>query len=345
MEEKIRYACIGAGGIARKKHMRGYSRIPQVEITAVCDSNPEAAARLANDFGVSRVYTDYQELLKKERPDLVSVCTPNATHKAITIEALRQGANVHVEKPIALTEAEALEIAAAEKQYGRIVQAGLNKRYLGSTLLIKKLLEEDFFGHIYHVRCGWERNSGIPGVGRWFTDKALSGGGALIDLGVHYLDLALYVMGWHKPCRASGSLSSNFLQKGGRIRRGYQSSSGTVNVEDMANGSIIMETGQTLLFCFSWASNIQEEIQYLEACGTKAGFKIQNGQLQLYTQLGGTMFTLTPDEATLPLDADECLAFVNCLLNKDSREVTMEQSIQVMQLIDMIYHSFVEWKD
>ena len=146
MEEKIRYACIGAGGIARKKHMRGYSRIPQVEITAVCDSNPEAAARLANDFGVSRVYTDYQELLKKERPDLVSVCTPNATHKAITIEALRQGANVHVEKPIALTEAEALEIAAAEKQYGRIVQAGLNKRYLGSTLLIKKLLEEDFFG-------------------------------------------------------------------------------------------------------------------------------------------------------------------------------------------------------
>lgn len=345
MEQILRYACIGAGGIARKKHLNGYSRLSSVKPVAVCDTNLEAAKRLASDFGISGVYTDYKELLKRERPDLVSVCTPNALHKEITVEALKHGCNVHVEKPIALNENEAKEIAAAEKRYGKQVQVGLNKRYLGNTILVKRLLDAGFFGHIYHTRCGWERNSGIPGVGRWFTNKALSGGGALIDLGVHYLDLALSVMGWPEPEKVSGSISNTFLLEGNRIRRGYLSSSGTIDVEDMANGSVIMKSGQTLLFCFSWASNIEEEIQYIEALGTKAGFKIQNGKLTLYTQLGGSMFTMIPDETTLPLDQNEFQSFVDCIRTGQKPEATVEQGIRVMKLIDMIYDSFVQWKD
>lgn len=343
MEGKLRYACIGAGGIARKKHMNGYSKLPEVELVAVCDLCEEAAESLAKDFDVEKVYTDYKEMFEKERLDIVSICTPNATHKDITIAALAHGCNVHVEKPVTLNAKEAQEIADAEKKYGKLVQVGLNKRYLSNMILIKRLLKQEYFGHIYNVRVGWERNSGIPGVGRWFTDKELSGGGALIDLGVHYLDLAMLTMGWPEPERASGSLSTNFLEEGNRIRRGYKSSNGVVNVEDLAQGAVIMKNGQTLMFCFSWASNIEEEVQFIQAYGTKAGFEIRNNELKLFTQLDKTMFTMIPDPKTLPLDGNEFQSFVDNIKKGTERESTVQQAIQVMNLIDMIYDDFVMW--
>ena len=339
MSEKLRYACIGAGGIARKKHLNGYSKLPQVDIVAICDTSRPAAEALAREFSIPRVYTDYRQMLAAEKPDLVSVCTPNATHKDITVYALSQGCHVHVEKPMALNAAEAQEILDAQKRYGKLVQVGLNKRFLGSTVLLRRLMQEGFFGDIYRVRCGWERNSGIPGVGRWFTDKALSGGGALIDLGVHYLDLAMWVLNWPTPQKVLGSLSSSFLSAGNRIRRGYKSADGPVNVEDGASGSVQMASGQTLDYCFSWASNIEREVRYLEAYGSQAGFRLENDSLHLFTQLGGTMFTLTPDEATLPLDENEFQSFVDAITQDKTPEASAEQGYRVLSLIDMIYEN------
>lgn len=341
-EQKLRYGCIGAGGIARKKHMNGYSKLPNVELAAVCDSNIEAAKALARDFGVARVYGDFCEMLEKEHLDIVSVCTPNATHKDITVKALSMGCNVHVEKPMALNAAEAREIVEAEKRYGKKVMVGLNKRFLGVTVLIKRLMDEGFFGDIYHVRCGWERDSGIPGVGRWFTDKSLSGGGALIDLGVHYMDLAMYILGWSEPERVAGTLSNNFLTEGTRIRRGYKSADGVIDVEDMAAGCVVMKSGQTLDYCFNWAANIEKEIRYIDAYGTKAGFRLENDGLKLFTQLGGTMFTLVPDEATMPLDGNEFRSFAESIISDTPTEATAEQGLRVMELIDMIYASSVD---
>ena len=339
MRKKLRYACIGAGGIAQKKHLNGYSKLPQVTLAAICDTNRPAAEALAQEFNIPHVYTDYREMLEKESLDLVSVCTPNATHKDITVYALSQGCHVHVEKPMALNAVEAQEILDAQKKYGKLVQVGLNKRFLSNTVLLRRLLHEDFFGDLYRVRCGWERNSGIPGVGRWFTDRALSGGGALIDLGVHYLDLAMWVLNWPTPQKVLGSLSSSFLADGTRIRRGYKSADGPVNVEGGASGSVQMTSGQTLDYCFSWASNIQREVRYLEAYGAKAGFRLEDEKLQLFTQLGGTMFTLTPDEATMPLDENEFQSFVDCILEGKTPEASAEQGCRVLSLIDFIYEN------
>lgn len=344
MEKKLRYACVGAGGIARKKHMAGYAKMPEIEIAAVCDENLEAARKLAADYNVSHVYSDYLEMLKNENLDIISVCTPNVTHKPITIAALEHGCHVHVEKPVALNEKEALEIIDAEERTGKKVQVGLNKRFLSSTLLIQKLLKEGFFGNIYHVRCGWERNSGIPGVGRWFTDKSLSGGGALIDLGVHYLDLAMCVLDWPEPEQVTGSVSNNFLLEGTRIRKGYKSADGLNDVEDMANGSVIMANGKTLEFCFNWASNIEKEIRYIEAYGTKAGFRIKNTEFRLYTRLGGSMFTLVPDVDTMPADENEFQSFIKCILDDEEPTASTRQAAQVMRLIDQIYSSAHYWK-
>lgn len=344
MEQKLKYACIGAGGIARKKHLNGYSKLPEIELVAVCDSCRAAAEQLASDFGIRHVYTDYLEMLETERPDIVSVCTPNVTHRQITVDALEHGCNVHVEKPMALNAEETHEILAAAQRSGKLVQVGLNKRFLSSTVLFRRLLKQNFFGEIYHVRCGWERNSGIPGIGRWFTDHVQSGGGALIDLGVHYLDLAMYVMGWPEPMQVSGALSNNFLQEGTRIRRGYRSADGPVNVEDAANGTVIMHTGQTLEYCFSWASNIEKEIRYVEAYGTKAGFRMINDEIQLYTQFGGTMFTLSPDITTMPPDENEFASFVESIQKNREPEASAAQAAKVMELIDLIYRDSIHWE-
>lgn len=337
MDHKLKYVCIGAGGIARKKHLPGYSKLSNVELAAICDANLPAAEALAKDFGVSRVYKDYREMLETEKPDLVSVCTPNHTHKDITVDALAHGCHVHVEKPMALNAREAKEILDAQQKYEKKVQLGLNKRFQSNTILLKRLLDQGYFGELQCARCGWERSSGIPGVGRWFTDASLSGGGALIDLGVHYLDLAMYVLNWPKPKKVAGSLYSNFLETGDRIRRGYKSADGPINVEDMATGSVLMESGQVLEYRFSWASNIKKEVRYLEACGTKAGFRLEDEHLQLYTQLGGTMFTLLPDEATMPLDGNEFSSFVNSILSDTTPEANSLQGYNIMSLIDLIY--------
>lgn len=339
----IRYACIGAGGIARKKHLQGYSRLPQVELAAICDTNRAAAEALAREYGIPRVYTDYRELLQVEKPDLVSICTPNVTHKDITIAALEQGACVHVEKPMTMNAAEAREVLEAQKRTGKLVQVGLNKRFTSAAVLLRRLLEAGYFGEIYHVRCGWERNSGIPGTGRWFTNRALSGGGALIDLGVHYLDLGMLAMGWPEPEKAVGALSDCFLDGGGRIRRGYRSADGVNDVEDSAAGVVRMKDGKLLEYAFRWAANIQKETQYVQGLGTKAGFRLEDDSLVLYTQLGGTMFRMLPDEKTLPEPENECESVICAMEGSSPCRAPAEEGARIMELIDLIYGASGQW--
>lgn len=338
--KKLKYACIGAGGIAGKKHLPGYTADGRVDIAAICDVDCAAAKRMADAFGVKRVYTDYKEMIAAEKPDIVSVCTPNFTHAEAAVFALEHGCNVHVEKPIALNAQQARLIAQTAEKNGKQVLHGLNKRYLGQTFLIQRLISEEFFGEIYRASCGWERSSGIPGTGRWFTNRALSGGGAMIDLGVHYLDLALSFMGRSRAVSAEAAIHSVFGPGSERIRRGYRSDpNGVYDVEDYASGMIRMENGATLDFVFSWASNIEREVRYVELVGEKGGFRVENGRLRLFRQYGGTMFTLLPDETTMPEDVNECSHFVSSLL-KGKRVLTpAEEGVYLMEIIDALYRS------
>ncbi len=343
---KLKYCCIGAGGIAKKKHLAGYAKEKDVELVAVCDTYEAAARALADQFGIEKVYTDYQKMLDECKPDLVSVCTPNCTHAEITIAALRAGANVHVEKPIAMNAAEAQAIVDTERETGKQVMLGLNKRFLGQTKLIHRLIDEGFFGEIYKATCGWERNSGIPGIGRWFTNKALSGGGALIDLGVHYLDLTLDLMGWPEAESVSGNTYINFGKGAERIRRGYKSDpDGVYDVEDSATGFVRMKNGATLDFTFSWASNIEHEIRHVELLGTKGGMTLVDDKLKLFGQFGGSMFTLIPDEATIPNDVSECGHFVSCILSGTKVDTPASEGLKMMKIIDGLYRSAEEKRE
>lgn len=341
MAETLRYGCIGAGGIARKKHLFNYAKQPEIELAAVCDSVESAARTLAGDFGISKVYTDYREMLDKEHLDIVSVCTPNFLHREITCYALNAGTNVHCEKPLAMNRQEALEIWQTAEKTGKKVMLGLNKRYLPETLLVHEMMKEDFLGEIYHVRCGWRRNSGIPGIGRWFTNRALSGGGVMIDLGVHYLDLAMSYLDYPEVATVSGMTYQKFGKKGDtRIRKGYRSDpAGIFDVEDMAVGMLRTATGTTIDFEFSWASNIEKEMRYIELMGTKGGMTMENDDLRLFSHKAGTCFVEKPDMNTLNFEASEFGHFIHCI-QADTQPITnAKEGYEIMKIIDAFYES------
>lgn len=343
MSKKLKYACIGAGGISDKKHLNNYSKLENVEIVAICDPNLEAAKKLADKYNVPKVYEDYKEMFKKEEIDFVSICVPNFLHSEICIDSLRAGVNVHCEKPLALNASEVKQIIHEKNLSGKKVMVGVNNRFTDEATLIKKLIDDGFFGEIYHAKCGWKRSSGIPGIGKWFTNKKYSGGGPLIDLGVHFLDLALYFMEYSKPVSVYGAAYSQFGHDTARLRRGYKNEEGGVfNVEDTATGFVRLENGATIDIDFSWASNIEKETKYVELLGTKGGVSFVDGEIKLYTQLQGTCFTMTPDVNTIPFGENEYKHFVDCITNDIEPMASAEQAYELMKTIDGLYASAAE---
>lgn len=340
MKQLLNYACIGAGGIANKKHLSNYSSMEDVKIEAICDIDKDSAELLAKKYKIPRVYSDYREMFRKEQLDLVSICTPNFTHKQIAVDALNAGIHVHCEKPAALNAKEVEEIISAQKKSGKKVLIGVNNRFTDQSALIKRIIQEGYIGEIYRAKCGWERNSGIPGIGKWFTVKEKSGGGALIDLGVHMIDLALYMMDFPEIEDVCGSTYKNFYKSKSRIRPGYSRlPNGVFDVEDGASGYVTFCNGSSMNLDFSWASNIEKETKYLELLGTKGGVTLIDDQVKICTQIGDTCFSLTPDEKTIPKSSNEMTRFVDCILHDRPCPVSLEQALEVAQIIDKIYLS------
>lgn len=344
--ERIRYACIGTGGIADKKHLNEYSKISGVDVVAVCDVNEAAARRVAEKYGIPKVHADYLDMLKTEQLDLVSICLPNHLHASVVLECLAHGVHVHCEKPLALSAAEVESIRAAQQRSGKHVMVAMNNRFTPETQLIATMVERGFFGHIYHAKCGWRRNSGIPGIGKWFTDKTLSGGGPLIDLGVHFLDLALWLMGHSQPVSAYGMTYRHFDSDVHRIRKGYVSQPGGVfNVEDTAVGFVRLANDATVDMEFSWAGNTEKETKYLELLGEKGGCSMVNGELKFFSQMGDVCVTSQPDTATIKPAQGDCRHFAECLLNGRMPTSTVEQALMLMQAIDALYLSAAERRE
>jgi len=340
MAGKIKYACIGAGGIANKKHLNNYSKLADVEVVAVCDTDLKAAKALAAKYNIPHVYENYKDMLKKHSLDLVSVCTPNFLHAQTCIDLLRAGVNVHCEKPLALNADEVWRIISEKNKSGKKLMVALNNRFTNEAVQIKKLVDAGFFGEIYHAKCGWKRSSGIPGIGKWYTNKALSGGGPLIDLGVHFLDLTMYFMGFPQPVSVSGATYSKFGSNDARIRVGYKSVPGGVfDVEDAAVGFIRLHNNATIDFDFSWASNIETETKYVELLGTKGGMAFVNDEVKFFSQMGDACYTMQPDVKTIPTAQNEYQHFVECIMADCEPMTTPEQAHDVMKVVDALYLS------
>src|SRR5215831_8111216 len=211
LAKKVRIGVIGTGGIANGAHLPGYSQIPdECEIFALCDIDPAALNRTAEKYPhVKHKFEDYRKLLEMPEIDGVSVCTPNYVHHQPTVDALKAGKHVLCEKPIAMNAKEGAEMVATARKAGKILQIGYNSRFSPSNQVLQKFIEAGEIGDIYYARAQALRVRGIPGWGV-FIDKSKQGGGPLIDIGVHILDLTLWMMGHPKPVSASGITYAKF---------------------------------------------------------------------------------------------------------------------------------------
>jgi len=294
-ERPIRVGIVGLGFIANA-HLRGYQACPNVEIVAGAEPSREQGAKMAKEYGIPDIYTDYQEMLQRTDIDAVSVCVPNWLHAPAGLAALRSGKHVLCEKPLALNSREAQEMVDAARDNGRVLQVAFNYRARGDAAALKQHIDDGGLGRIYYAKASWMRRSGIPGMGSWFTNKQMSGGGPLIDLGVHILDLSLWFMGEPLVETISASTYAEFgpRGRGGWIGSVKSGSGNSYGVEDLATAFIRLEGGQTLLLEASWATYSKAGDDFSIALyGTEGGAEIEvqnygwEKTLRVFNDVGG----------------------------------------------------------
>lgn len=351
MANKLRMGIVGAGNIFRAEHVKPLLEHEEVELVAVCDVNQERAEKVAKEYGIPSVYSDYKELLLRDDIDLIDICTPNLYHSEISIAALNAGKHVFCEKPDAVNPEEAQKMADAAKANGKIMMAMRNNRFTPAARYLKRYIGEGNMGEIYTGRCGWIRRRGIPGKGGWFTTKELSGGGPLIDLGVHFIDLAMWLMGNPKPVSVSGCTYTKFandeISDSLHSSFGEKKSDGTFDVEDLAIGFIRFENGTSLQIEFSWASNIGEEMNFVDLRGTRAGFSLKNNVLQIFSEAAGQLTNITPvikGNGAAP-HGEHLKHFIDCVQKRAEPIILPEHGVDMIKILSAIYKSAESGKE
>jgi len=348
--EKLQIGIIGLGGIGRGTHARCYHLIKDLknraEIVALCDIKEERAQRVQKEwFPGAKVYKDYKELLKDPAVATVDICTPNYLHSVIAVDAFAAGKHVLCEKPDAVNVEEALKMKQASEESGRTLMVIRNNRFCPSSIAVREFIEAGNMGEIYAGRCGWVRRRGAPGKGGWFTTKALSGGGPLIDLGVHMIDLSLWMMGSPKPVAVSANVYRKFADSPYYEKFhsdfGDAVEGGTFDVEDLAIGFIRFENGASLQLEFSWSSNIKKEHRFVELRGTKAGVNWRNARAEFFTEADGKLVdTKVKTGLKFPEGHPANMSnFLDVVLEGKPPVYTPQQGMDMMRILMAIYES------
>ena len=340
----IKVGVIGTGGISGG-HLGGYSRNPNVEIYALCDINEKNLAKRAEEYKVSRTFTDYREMLALKELDAVSVCTWNSAHAECAIAALRAGKHVLCEKPMALNTAQAQEMEKAAKENGKLLMIGFVRRFGNDCAVLKDFIDSGSFGEIYYAKAQYLRRKGCPGG--WFGDKSRSGGGPLIDLGVHVIDLCRYLMGGPQPVSVYGA-TFNKLGDRRHIKdaRGYSSTvvskDDIFDVEDMATALIRFDNGAVLSVEASFSLNIEKDVGNIELFGTKAGCKL-DPELTIFTDMNDYLANVKLSQSTaLSFDGlfdNEINHFVECIETGKPCRNPAQDGVTLMKILDGIYES------
>jgi len=277
--DTVRVGIIGCGGIANGKHMPSLKKVPGVQMVAFCDIILERAEKAAKQYGTpdAKVYEDYKELLEDKTIDVVHVCTPNRAHSFITVDALEAGKHVMCEKPMAINSAEAKKMLDAAERTGKFLTIGYQNRQTSEALFLKEEADRGTFGDIYFARAFAVRRRAVPTWGV-FLNEYEQGGGPLIDIGTHALDLTLWMMNNYKPkyCVGTTFHALNNDTDQGNAWGNWDPAKFTV--EDSAFGFVVMENGATVSLDAAWALNtleVREACTML--CGTKAGGDMLDG--------------------------------------------------------------------
>lgn len=341
---KFKVGIIGVGGIS-EEHIKAYLKNPNAELYAFCDINEERLKFMGEKYGIDRLFTDKDEMLKLEEIDAVSVCTWNSEHAPCTIAALNAGKHVLCEKPMAMNAKEGEEMKAAAEKNGKLLMIGFVRRHGNDCGILKDFIDKDYLGDIYYSKATYLRRNGNPGG--WFGDKERSGGGPLIDLGVHVIDFVRYVSGNPKPVSAYGATFQKLYDRKGKIGAPkYISTSAkdddVCNVEDMATALVRFDNGQVLSVEAAFSLNIKENKGDIEVFGTKGGAKL-SPELEIYNETNNYLTNLSFDAPTAldfsDLFENEINHFIDCLDGKAECIAPAEDGIILMQILDAIYKS------
>lgn len=346
MAKKVRIGVIGAGGIANGAHLPGYSRIPdECEVIALCDIEPKALESTAARYpDIPHLFEDYKKLLEVPEIDGVSVCTPNYMHHQITVDALKAGKHVLCEKPIAMNAVEGKEMVETARAAGKFLQIGYNSRFAPENQALKAHIAAGEIGDVYYARAQSLRQRGIPGWGV-FIDKSKQGGGPLIDIGVHILDLTLWFMDHPKPISASGITYQKFGTRGDIVGFMGQWDYKNFTVEDFASAFIRFENGATVVLESSFVANIPSEVHNTTLLGTEGGVTSNPATITKERHRSLSTAELKVPGHGANTHYLEMKAFVECIRDNKEPLVTGEHGLMVAQIMDAIYKSSEEGRE
>ncbi|MGG1554499.1 Gfo/Idh/MocA family protein [Paenibacillus ferrarius] len=348
--QKVRVGMIGCGGIATGKHLPSLNKIDKVEVVAFFDISEERAKEARDQFGApgAKVYASIQALLADEAVDVVHVCTPNDTHAEISIAALEAGKHVMCEKPMAKTSADARRMVEVAKRIGKKLTIGYNNRFRADSQYLKKIVDEGDLGEIYFAKAHAVRRRGVPTWGV-FLDEEKQGGGPLIDIGTHALDLTLWLMNNYEPRVVLGTAYHKLSRKENAANSWGPWDPAKFTVEDSAFAMIVMKNGATVMVEASWALNTLDAKEAKSTlCGTEGGADMQDGLRingekhsrlyvnQLQFEAKGADFYAGKKES---MQDKEIRLWIDAVLNDTQPVVTPEQACVVSEILEAIYES------
>lgn len=337
--DKLKVCIVGAGQESRASHIPNLQRLTDMaELTALCDINEAAARDAAEKYGIARYYGSHIAMLETEKPDMVTVCVPNRFHADIVLDALHYGCHVLCEKPPAITSADAERMEQAAVKAGKLLTYNFHYRQAPEVQTIKRMIEANDFGRVYAGKAIAVRRRGIPGWGN-FTNKELQGGGPLMDIGVHMLDAALYLMGYPEAEYVCANAFDAIGHKGGVGTYGAWDGA-RYTVEDSLFGFVGFRDGRSLLIESAFALNCREnQTMNVELFGEQRGASVFTGELYR-SEADGMMV----NESFRPIAeanrrAQSISGFVRCCLSGEAPLVTPSQGTALMRLVEGLYRS------
>lgn len=350
----LRAGVIGIGW-AGQQHVAAYAKTPGVELVAIAGLEPEPLKNIGDQYEipVENRFPDWQSLVASGTVDVVSIATPTTLHSPIAVGALDAGIHVLSEKPMADTGEAARAMVDAAVRNDRVLDVSFNHRRRGDVKALKRLIDAGNLGDIYYAKAGWLRRQGIPGLGSWFTRKETAGGGPMMDIGVHMLDMALHLLGEPVVATATAATYAEFGPKG-RGGSAYGSTGGDdgaahFDVEDLSTAFLRLENGTTLLLESSWAQWIPYDQCYVTLYGSEGGASLEWGggegltepyyRLKVWTEVGGIPAELSPQ---IPESGghDECVTdFLAKVASGDFAAYRGEDSLTRAVVINACYTS------
>ncbi|HMN26209.1 MAG TPA: Gfo/Idh/MocA family oxidoreductase [Ignavibacteriaceae bacterium] len=323
--DKVKIGIIGLGGVAQLVHLPNLSKISSADLTAVAEVNKNRLLTISDKFNVKEKFISYKEMLEKSDIDAVIIATPTSTHTDIAIDCLNAGKDVLVEKPLARTYAEAKKIVDAAKKNKKKLMVGMNLRYRPDTMLLRSFINTKEIGDPFYIKCGWIRKQSSSQ--KWFTKKEQSGGGVIFDLGIHLLDLALWLLDYPEITSVS---SQNFYHN-------------TKSVEDTSISCIKCDNSAVINMEVSWSLPVEKDHFFLDVYGTKGSFS--SNPFRLYKKVENDYINLTPTQVDNPTVLfkksylNELKSFIGAIKGLNPVFSPGEEAMQRMKIIEAMYLS------